>query len=86
MELLTIVWTRTAVKQRNYVFDYWNERNQNDVFSTKLNKEIKATTKLLQIFPHLGKASTYPKTKADNRQTPKKLLDFLIKKPKLFLQ
>ncbi len=63
MELLAIVWTQTAVKQRNYVFNYWNERNQSNVFSTKLNKEIKATTKLLQTFPHLGKATTYPNTR-----------------------
>lgn len=63
MELLKVVWTQTAVKQRNHVFDYWNERNQTNTFSTKLNKEIKATIKLLQTFPLLGKATSYPKTR-----------------------
>jgi hypothetical protein len=47
-------WTFTAIKQRNATFDYWNLRNKNNLYSKKLNHNIKERTSLLKIYPELG--------------------------------
>jgi toxin YoeB len=47
MALLKIFWTSTAIKQRNYIFEYWNERNKSKSYSQKLNLKIKERTELL---------------------------------------
>ncbi len=102
MTRLKVYWTSTAIKQRNHVFQYWNERNQSVTFSRKLNKKIKERINLLKTNPELGKETSYKNTRAislghysifykkidskiiitgfwDNRQDPKKLLEFLKK-------
>lgn len=35
MARLKVFWTVTAVKQRNHVFEFWNERNKSNSFSKK---------------------------------------------------
>jgi hypothetical protein len=54
MALLKIFWTSTALKQRNFIFGYWNERNKSNSYSQKLNLIIKERTELLKSNPNLG--------------------------------
>ena len=55
MAELTIFWTNTAIKQRNFTFEYWNERNKSTAYSKKLNLSIKERTNILKTNPELGK-------------------------------
>ena len=55
MAELTIFWTNTAIKQRNYTFEYWNERNKSTTYSKKLNSSLKERINILKINPELGK-------------------------------
>ena len=103
MVKLTIFWTETAIRQRNFVFYYWIERNKSTNYAKKLNEKIKERTNLLKSNPELGKKTDFNTTRAvslghysllyqridskimitgfwDNRQDPKKLLKFLLKK------
>jgi toxin YoeB len=59
MARLKIVWTITAINQRNAVFEYWNNRNKSTVFSRKLNFKIKERLVLLLTNPLLGKATSF---------------------------
>ncbi len=100
MALLKIVWTITALKQRNFIFEYWNERNKSKTYSQKLNKKIKERIQLLKTNPNLGIRTEFKGTRAislghysvfykrvdsnivitafwDNRQNPKRLMEFL---------
>ncbi|WP_031426464.1 type II toxin-antitoxin system RelE/ParE family toxin [Flavimarina sp. Hel_I_48] len=100
MDGLALFWTATAKKQRNYVFDYWNNRNKSKNYSRKLNLSIRERTKLLKKNPEMGKKIDYAEMRSismghysiiykiaaeaiiiiafwDNRQNPKKLLNFL---------
>lgn len=55
MARLNIFWTVTAVKQRNFIFHYWNDRNKSTSYSKKLNQKIKERIYLLKTNPLLGK-------------------------------
>ena len=55
MDELTIIWTSTALKQRNNIFSYWNVRNNNLDYSKRLNLIIRKQTELLKDFPKMGK-------------------------------
>lgn len=100
MDGLEVFWTQTAIKQRNYIFDYWNKRNKSNNYSKKLNLSILERTDLLKSHPKIGKDTDFKNTKTismghysilyqiinpkiiitgfwDNRQNPKKLLNFL---------
>jgi len=59
MAQLKIFWTETALKQRNYVFEYWNERNKSTEYSKKLNAKIIERISLLKSQPKLGKKSNF---------------------------
>ena len=95
-----ILWTPTAIKQRNHVFEYWNNRNKSTAFSKKLNEKIKEKIKLLRVNSELGIGTGFNNTRViilkhysilykkidyiiivtgfwDNRQDPKKLIEFL---------
>lgn len=63
MALLNVVWTATAIKQRNFVFDYWNERNKSNAYSQKLNRKIKDKIQLLKANPNLGIRTDYKDTR-----------------------
>ena len=52
MAKLTICWTQTAVKQRNHIFKYWNNRNKSASYSKKLNNSIKERIQLLKTNPN----------------------------------
>jgi plasmid stabilization system protein ParE len=57
MAEIKIFWTLTAIKQRNIIFEYWNERNKSTSYSKKLNYKIKERINLLKANPNLGKPS-----------------------------
>ena len=59
MAQLKIFWTETAIRQRNYVFEYWNERNKSTEYSKSLNKKIVERLFLLKSQPELGKKSDF---------------------------
>jgi hypothetical protein len=63
MDVLNIVWTLTAVKQRNYIFEYWNERNKSKIYSQKLNLKIKERIGLLKANPNLGIKTDFKETR-----------------------
>ena len=60
---LTIFWTRTALRQRNYIFEYWNTRNKNTSYSQKLNYKIKERISFLKQDPELGRLTEYRNTR-----------------------
>ena len=59
MASLKIFWTSTAIKQRNFVFEYWNERNKSNTYSKKLLKNITERTVQLKKYPDIGKETNY---------------------------
>ncbi|SFT10957.1 type II toxin-antitoxin system RelE/ParE family toxin [Sphingobacterium wenxiniae] len=59
MARLKLFWTETVVKQRNYVFSYWNERNGSTSYSKKLNRKINQRISLLKVYPEIGKKSSF---------------------------
>jgi|WetSurMetagenome_2_1015567.scaffolds.fasta_scaffold350383_1 plasmid stabilization system protein ParE len=59
MKRTEIFWTATAVKQRNQVLDYWNERNKSKTYSKKLVIKIHDSLKLLKTNPQLGKKTDF---------------------------
>jgi plasmid stabilization system protein ParE len=64
MAQLTIHWTETAIRQCNYIFEYWIERNQSTTYAKKLNEKIKERTNLLKQNPDLGKKNRFQKHKS----------------------
>lgn len=63
MDGLTIYWTKTAKLQRDSIFEYWNNRNNSNSFSQKLNLKIIERTDLLKIFPEMGKWTEFKATR-----------------------
>jgi len=64
MVRLKVVWTKTAYKQRNSIFKYWNDRNKNNNYSAKLLKEINSRTHQISTFPEIGKPVDFKNTRA----------------------
>lgn len=64
MGRLKVVWTKTAYKQRNSIFKYWNDRNKNNSYSTKLRKEINSRIQQISSFPEIGKSVDFKDTRA----------------------
>lgn len=59
MAQLALVWTKTAIKQRNRIFKYWNKRNKSTEYSKRLRKVINERTKLILSFPEMGKKAEF---------------------------
>jgi len=64
MARLKIIWTKTAYRQRNSIFKYWNDRNKNNNYSKKLLKEINSRTHQISNFPEIGKKVDFKNTRA----------------------
>jgi len=64
MARLRIFWTSTAVKQRNQIFNFWNERNKSTTYSKKLNDKVSERIKLLKAYPQIGKKTEVSNTRA----------------------
>jgi plasmid stabilization system protein ParE len=54
MDEIKVIWTKIAVKQRNEIFDYWNNRNKNNRYSKQLNLKIYRKIDQLKNFPYTG--------------------------------
>ncbi|WP_027385044.1 type II toxin-antitoxin system RelE/ParE family toxin [Epilithonimonas caeni] len=52
---LKVEWTHFAKKQRDEIFEYWNNRNKSKSYSQKLRITIKEKTDQLKIQPFSGK-------------------------------
>jgi hypothetical protein len=63
MARIKIFWTETAIKQRNYIFEYWIKRNGNGIYVSKLNSKIKERIKILSSNPKIGKTTNYNNTR-----------------------
>ena len=63
MGRIEIFWTRTAFKQRNAVFSFWNKRNGNSKYSNKLRLQLNNRIKQLSSFPLSGKESAHYNTR-----------------------
>lgn len=59
MAELKVFWTETAIKQRNHIFEYWNERNGSNNYSKSLNIKISERLSLLKSQPKSGKKSDF---------------------------
>ena len=59
MAQLILVWTKTALKQRNHIFKYWNKRNKSTAYSKRLRKVINERTKLILSFPEIGREDQF---------------------------
>ncbi|MCC8361077.1 type II toxin-antitoxin system RelE/ParE family toxin [Salinimicrobium sediminilitoris] len=60
MDEIEILWTFTAKAQRDEVFQYWNERNENTNYSRKLNLAIRERLEILRSNPEVGKPTSFP--------------------------
>lgn len=63
MDEIKVFWTKTAIKQRNHIFDYWNERNQSTNYSKKLNLMIIERIELLKSYNEMGKMTEFDETR-----------------------
>ncbi|MGB0880744.1 MAG: type II toxin-antitoxin system RelE/ParE family toxin [Polaribacter sp.] len=63
MDAVRIVWTKIAIKQRDQIFNYWNERNKSVSYSSKLNIIIVERLHLLKQFPEMGKLVDHKNTR-----------------------
>jgi toxin YoeB len=63
MATLKVIWTETAIRQRNSIFEYWNERNKSYTYSIKLNSKIVERTNLLKQNPEIGKTTQFKSTR-----------------------
>jgi plasmid stabilization system protein ParE len=61
---LKLFWAETAIRQRNFIFEYWNERNGSVSYSLKLFAKIKERTDILKQNPEIGKKTEYKNTRA----------------------
>ena len=63
MVKVNILWTSTAISQRNTIFEYWNDRNGSTTYSKKLNFMIKERLLHLSNNPLMGKISVLENTR-----------------------
>lgn len=56
-------WTPTAVRQRNVIFEYWNERNKSYSYSRKLYSIIQERIAIVKQNPEIGKNTQFADTR-----------------------
>ena len=59
----SIVWTKTASKQRRLVLSFWNKKNHSTTYSLKLIAQINIRLQLLSNYPESGKKADFPNTR-----------------------
>lgn len=64
MDGITIFWTQTAKLQRDFIFRYWNIRNNSNSYSKKLNLAIIERIEILKSNPEIGKETTFSKVRS----------------------
>ncbi|SDR01069.1 ParE toxin of type II toxin-antitoxin system, parDE [Chryseobacterium soldanellicola] len=55
MDEVKVIWTHIAVRQRNLIFDYWNNRNKSTAYSKKLKLLLKQKTNIIKEHSDIGK-------------------------------
>ena len=50
-----LIWTIQANEKRQEIFSYWNNRNQSNDYSRKLNSLFEETAEFLTQHPFIGK-------------------------------
>ena len=58
-----IVWTEHAFNERKEILEYWNNRNKSELYSIKLDKIFRETTKTISKFPKIGKPTNHRQTR-----------------------
>lgn len=61
-----VVWSPQANKDRREILEYWQRRNKSKSYSKKLNQLFKEAIHLIREFPHIGKQTDEPNTRAKN--------------------
>lgn len=83
MDELTLFWTKTAKRQRDYIFEYWNNRNKSNTYSKKLNISINQRTELLKTQPEIGKETDFKETRTISMRHYS--IFYKINRPKLII-
>ncbi len=60
---LELFWTITALKQRDHIFEYWNNRNKSNNYTKRLLSLINQRTITLLSFPEIGKKVDFKNTR-----------------------
>ncbi len=50
-----VTWTVKAQNDRKKIFEYWNNRNNSNLYSRKLNELIRQSLDLIAKYPKIGK-------------------------------
>lgn len=50
-----IIWSKRAQSDRKEIFKYWNNRNQSNIYSKKLNQLFKEAIRFIAVYPEIGK-------------------------------
>lgn len=53
--MVKVVWSKTAIRNRNEIFKYWNSNNQSTAYSLKLRRLIGEAINTITAFPQIGK-------------------------------
>jgi plasmid stabilization system protein ParE len=56
---LKVFWTETAIKQRNHIFEYWNNKNQSTAYSKALKLKINDRIETIKNYPKVGKKTNF---------------------------
>ena len=59
----SVVWTKTAIKQRREILKYWTIRNKSTAYSEKLIILIHERVQLISNYPEAGKATNHLDTR-----------------------
>ena len=59
----TVIWTKTAQKQRREILKYWTIRNGSTLYAEKLILLTKERLLLLLTFPEAGKPTNHKNTR-----------------------
>jgi len=63
MARLELFWTITALKQRDHIFECWNNRNKSNNYTKHLLALINQRTTTLLSFPEIGKNVDFKNTR-----------------------
>jgi toxin YoeB len=58
--MVEVVWSEQAIRNRNKIFAYWNQRNGSNTYSKKLRVFIQLAIAIIQYFPEVGKPTNIP--------------------------
>lgn len=53
-----IIWSNRAIKERQEIFNYWNNRTHSKTYSKKLNRLFQQAIDLLSNYPQIGRKTT----------------------------